>query len=259
MEGWISLYRCLLDKAIWKHSTPEQKTILVTLLLMANHEEKEWEWCGMQFKAKPGQFITSIEKIQEKAGKGVTRQNVRTALKKFKKYEFLTDESTKTGRLITIVNWGTYQSKGKKCNHETNQRVTDTSPTPNQQLTPNNNYNNDNNYKNDNNYNKEHCAAIVDYLNQETDKDYRPSTKKTQDLIKARTNEGFILEDFKEVIARKAKQWKGTEMDKFLRPDTLFSSKFEGYLNEKDQENTSAEEDNYEKAKRLLARQKGEC
>jgi hypothetical protein len=54
-KGWIKLYRQLLNKAIWQCSTMEQKVILITLLLMANHEEKEWEWQGEKFKCKPGQ------------------------------------------------------------------------------------------------------------------------------------------------------------------------------------------------------------
>ena len=47
-------------------------------------------------------------------------------------------------------------------------------------------------------------------------------------------SEGFTVEDFKTVIHKKAKQWMDDpKMIKFLRPETLFGSKFEGYLNEK--------------------------
>jgi hypothetical protein len=147
--GWIKLHRQLLEKAIWRDSTPEQKTILITLLLMANHEGKEWEWHGKQFKAEPGQFITSANSIIEKAGEGISRQNVRSALTKFKKYEFLTYESTKTGLLITIVNWGNYQGCLNEGNQDTNQEVTNTQPTGNQQVTTNKNDKKEKNYKND--------------------------------------------------------------------------------------------------------------
>lgn len=145
MGGWIKLHRALLDKAIWEKSSPEQKTILITLLLMANHEGKEWEWKGKQFKAEPGQFVTSLDSIIKKAGEGISSQNVRTALKKFKKYEFLTEEVTKTGRLITIVNWGLYQSFSEEGNKATNKDLTNTSQRPNKELTPNKN---DKNVKN---------------------------------------------------------------------------------------------------------------
>ncbi|EPF5050210.1 hypothetical protein ACSSTF_004802, partial [Escherichia coli] len=91
--GWIKLYRQLLAKPIWQESTPEQKVILITLLSMANHEEREWEWQGAPYKANPGQFVTSLESIRKKCGKGISLQNVRTALKRFEKYGFLTNES----------------------------------------------------------------------------------------------------------------------------------------------------------------------
>lgn len=74
---------------------------------------------------------------------------------------------------------------------------------------------------------------IVDYLNEKACKNYRHTTKKTQELIRARVNEGFELDDFKRVIDTKTTEWKGDkEMDKFLRPYTLFGTKFEGYLQE---------------------------
>ena len=140
-EGWVALHRMLVKKAIWKCSSPEHKVILITLLLLANHEENEWEWGGRKFKAMPGQFVTSLESIKRAAGRGISTQNIRGALKKFKKYGFLTEETTKTGRLITIVNWGEYQDKSKK----PTKQVTPCQQRGNKQVTTNNNDNNDNN------------------------------------------------------------------------------------------------------------------
>ncbi len=134
-NGWIKLYRQLMKKAIWKCSTPEQKVILITLLLMADHEGNEWEWQGKKYKTEPGQFITSLKSIAEEAGKGISIQNVRTSLNKFKKYEFLTYESTKTGRLITITNWTIYQSNKEKVTKE----LTNDQQSTNKELTTNKN------------------------------------------------------------------------------------------------------------------------
>jgi hypothetical protein len=147
MQGWIKLHRELMDKAIWSESTPEQKAILITLLMMANHKEKEWEWKGEKFKAEPGQFITSLEKISIKSGKGITTQNVRTAIKRFEKYGFLTNESTNRNRLITIVNWGSYQDKESETNKQTNKQLTSNQQAANKQLTTNKNEKNDKNEK----------------------------------------------------------------------------------------------------------------
>ena len=77
-------------------------------------------------------------------------------------------------------------------------------------------------------------SEIVDYLNLKAEKNYRSNIAKTHDLIRARFNTGFDLKDFKKVIDIKTLQWKDDPaMNKFLRPETLFGNKFEGYLNEK--------------------------
>lgn len=147
-QGWICLYRDLLDKAIWQNSTAEQKTILITLLLMANHEPNQWEWKGKKYTVKAGEFITSLEKIVARCGKGITIQNVRSALKRFEKLQFLTNESTKQNRLIKIENWSLYQSRENQPNKATNKEVTKTQQRPNKEVTTNNNDNNDNNDNN---------------------------------------------------------------------------------------------------------------
>lgn len=76
-------------------------------------------------------------------------------------------------------------------------------------------------------------VEIINYLNDASGKNYRSSTRKTKDLIKARWNEGFRLDDFKKVIDVKNAEWKDSpKWSKFIRPDTLFGPKFEGYLNQ---------------------------
>ena len=74
---------------------------------------------------------------------------------------------------------------------------------------------------------------IIEHLNSATGRNYRHSTKKNQDLIRARWNEGFRFDDFRQVIDKKTLEWKDDPgMAKFLRPETLFGTKFEGYLNQ---------------------------
>ena len=75
---------------------------------------------------------------------------------------------------------------------------------------------------------------IIDYLNLKTKKNFKAGTKATQRHISARLEEGYSLEDFKSVIDKKVREWQGTEMDQYLRPETLFGTKFEGYLNQSD-------------------------
>lgn len=80
----------------------------------------------------------------------------------------------------------------------------------------------------------EQCKEIIDYLNLKANTHYRHTIKKTQTLINARFNENFTLEDFKKVIDNKVNEWKNTDMEKYLRPETLFGTKFESYLNQKE-------------------------
>ena len=75
---------------------------------------------------------------------------------------------------------------------------------------------------------------IIDYLNIKAKTNYKSTTKKTQTLIKARINEGFTINDFKTVIDHKVDDWlNDRNMREYLRPETLFGTKFEGYLNQR--------------------------
>ena len=86
--------------------------------------------------------------------------------------------------------------------------------------------------KKDNTNNNKISNCVVDYLNKKTGKNFRKTSVKTKSLVNARLNVGFDEEDFYRVIDIKSKQWLHTDMEKYLRPETLFSNKFEGYLNE---------------------------
>lgn len=79
--------------------------------------------------------------------------------------------------------------------------------------------------------NKEIYNIIISYLNEKTGLRYRTASKETQKHIHARIAEGYTVEDFKTVIDKKCAEWKGTEFEQYLRPSTLFGTKFESYLN----------------------------
>lgn len=98
--------------------------------------------------------------------------------------------------------------------------------------TSNNNINRINTLSGNPTTHQPHYQTIINYLNEKTGKHYKHTTNKTQIVIKARWNEGFTEDDFKKVIDNKVTEWKGTNMEKYLRPETLFGTKFEGYLNQ---------------------------
>lgn len=80
---------------------------------------------------------------------------------------------------------------------------------------------------------KELYSSIIAYLNEKAGTNYRASSKATQTCIHARLAEGFTEADFKTVIDKKCAEWIGGELEQYLRPSTLFGTKFESYLNAK--------------------------
>ena len=137
--GFIKLHRELWDHPIWLKSTAEQKVVLVTLIGMANHKPNKWEWNGRIYQVERGQMITSLKSISDACGKGVSTQNVRTALDRFERLGFLTNESTKTGRLITIVNYSKWQDYKSQSNKDDDKGLTKDQHNPNKDLTSNKN------------------------------------------------------------------------------------------------------------------------
>ena len=240
MAGWIKLYRELGDKPIWLESTSDQRSVLMALLMMVNYEPNKWEWQGKQYECMPGQVITSLPKIAERSGKGVSIQNVRTALKRFEKLGFLTDESTNKNRLITIVNWAIYQGSDDEPNRQTNKQLTGNQQAANRQLTA------IKNIRTKEGKNKEvkdiveqepdpiPYREIIDYLNQKAGKSFKHSAAGNKKVIKARWNEGYKLDQFKRVVDNKCQDWLNDEkMSQYLQPSTLFGNKFDQYLNQR--------------------------
>lgn len=79
---------------------------------------------------------------------------------------------------------------------------------------------------------KDIYRLVINRLNERANKNFKPTSQKTQSHINARLLEKFTVEDFYKVIDTKCAQWKDSSMDIFLRPRTLFGTKFEDYLNE---------------------------
>ena len=71
----------------------------------------------------------------------------------------------------------------------------------------------------------------IAYLNQKLGKNYKYVDKNTK-LVNARLKEGYTIDDFKTVIDKKVTEWQNGDMAKYLRPETLFGTKFDGYLNQ---------------------------
>lgn len=87
---------------------------------------------------------------------------------------------------------------------------------------------------------------IIEYLNMSLKTRYRYTTKSIQSHIRARLKEGFTVDDFKSVIDKKKRGWMGTDFQKYLRPDTLFGTKFQCYLNEIETEDADGDKGSFD-------------
>jgi len=108
-------------------------------------------------------------------------------------------------------------------------------------------------------------ADIVNYLNEKTGKNYKPSSNKTKELIRARFNEGHTFEDFIKVIDFCSNEWSGKKFsngqngDHYLKPTTLFNGKFDERVNwtSKKEQNNNAPADYVDEEHKAVLRQMG--
>lgn len=121
------------------------------------------------------------------------------------------------------------QTKQRVARHREKQKLLLSSVTSNVTVTQGNALEEDKEKEKD----KEQYKYIVDYLNQNAGTKFKASSKKTQTCIRARLAEGYSVDDFKTVIEKKCDDWMGTDYEQYLRPETLFGTKFESYLNAK--------------------------
>ena len=163
----------------------------------------------------------------------LTTQKVRTILKKFEKegyIEFISSGSKGKESTLKLMLKEKLFNNQQQCNNNlTNKSEQLQSVEQVEQQQTNNNLTILSKKKEKNKY---IYSEVIDYLNIKAGTSYRVNTKNTQSLINARIAEGYVIEDFKTVIDIKCKNWIGTEWEKYLRPQTLFGSKFENYLNE---------------------------
>lgn len=139
-KGWIKLFSSKFLNWSWYQDTPV-KCVFLHCLLKADHPDTTYKGISV----KSGQFVTSLSKLSDELG--MSKQVIRTALNKLIIDHNINTIVTRKQTLITVENWGKYQSDKKTGNTKTTQYQHDTQHDIN---TPNKNKNN----KNINNNNK---------------------------------------------------------------------------------------------------------
>ena len=221
-DTYIKLYRKITD---WEWYTDiNTKVLFIHILLRASAT-------GKRFRGEEvpiGSFTTSIEILASETG--LSSRQVRTALDKLKKTGEITVKSTNKFTQILVIKWGDYQSFVELNDKQmTNERQTDDKRMTTIKESKESKESKENNNKPSGLIPYD---EIIEYLNQVTGRNYKVSQKAKQ-CIKARWEEKFLLEDFKQVINNMSAKWlSDPDMNRFLRPETLFSNKMNGYLNE---------------------------
>lgn len=119
-SGWIKMYRRIQDSCEWKHLSAKGKLVMVLILLNCNYKDSEVIIGGKKVKLVPGQWLTSLSKIQELGGRDLSVKNIRTALDVLQTGEFLANEVAEGNkRIITVKNWDIYQSEDMELADET--------------------------------------------------------------------------------------------------------------------------------------------
>ena len=220
-----------------------------------NNDKYMWISYGYLFEQIPviGSERTLVRKIDNLIEKGMLKKELVTSKKGIKgrflyisfgeKYFELTEYSNNTKEEIKAkeTEERKNETENTKCQIDTDQMTK--CHEPNDKLTSHQMtkcHNKDSSIDNtsiNNNILNNIYSLVIDYLNEKTERTgkekYSSTSTKTQMLIKARLREKYELEDFKIVIDKKCKEWLGTDMEKYLRPETLFGNKFESYLKQK--------------------------
>ena len=138
-QGWIRLDRAIFN---WEWYTEQNvKSVFLHALLRANHSPIQWRGISIA----RGQFFTSLDSLAYETG--LSKQKIRTALKKLESTGELTSKQQAGGRMITVIKYERYQD----INSQPNSQPTGNQQAANRRATPNNNDNKENNENNENN------------------------------------------------------------------------------------------------------------
>lgn len=151
MAGWIKLHRKILDNPTVCQN-PNFLAVWIYLLLNATHSEIKVIFNGNEILLMPGQLITGRKAISEIMK--VEESKVQRILKKLENAHQIEQQTSTKNRLITILNWESYQQSEQQNEQQVNNKRT----TSEQQVNTNKNVKKENNVNNNNNS----CASNDD-------------------------------------------------------------------------------------------------
>jgi uncharacterized phage protein (TIGR02220 family) len=209
MIGWVKLHRKLIT---WEWAaSPTHTALFVHIILRANYKISRWRGTDLS----PGQLVTGRKQLMEWTG--LTEKQTRNCLEDLENSNEIGRRRAGLFSVITITNWDSYQGEGQERAEERPAKV-QRRATSNKVI-----------IKEVKNSSELECL-VIDYYNQANDRNIKQGDTNYKE-IRARLKEGHTAEDMKQLIDYAAKNWNGDPFwnDK-NRPSTLFSGKFDGYL-----------------------------
>ena len=248
-QGWVKIQRSVTDSWIYKSKPFCQFAAWVDLILLVNHEEKKIPVNGKMITIQRGQTYTSIRSLAERWGWSLSR--VKRYIDVLEMDNMVNTEKNANGTLLTLVNYSLYQDAQ-------NANETETERKRNANETRAERNKNIKNEKNDKEDKKDIYISSIDdifsYLNLRTGKHFTGRSEAQRKHIIARLKEGYTVEEFKQVIDNKVAAWGHSEkMAVYLRPETLFGTKFETYLNDVETERQKARREDHELHEKQVA------
>lgn len=163
LEGWVKLHRKMLENPIIMKDA-EHFAVWTYILLNAAHAEYPVLFKGEKINLKPGQLITGRKSIATKLK--ISESKVTRILNTFQIEQQIEQQTSNKNRLISVVNWGLYQSSEHQAEHQLNINRTSTE----QQLNTNKNIKNKKNEENEKNapdflseIYDDFCSKLADY------------------------------------------------------------------------------------------------
>lgn len=242
VSGFIQINRELFEHPAWITASAEQKVILLTIIEKANFKPASWEWNGEIITVERGQFITSVEKLVDAGGKGITTAKVRTALKRFEKHGILTSKTTNHSTLITVENYDFITCCSDEVSKRIDKQIANDSQTDDKRIATTNKYNK--NYKNNKRESKteypsslrEATHRVIGHFNKVAGTTFNGEDPAYIELVAEHLNNGRTEEQLMQVIDRKVPEWMNpdntNDMTSNVNPLTVLKIKrFDVYLN----------------------------
>lgn len=135
-DGWIKIHRVLLDSDVFESGNEKLLRTWIWVLLKASHKERSCTVGLQTIDLKPGQFVTGRKKAA--AELGYNESMVYRHLKALEQMGNISIEANNKYSVVTVANWGKYQSIEDKSDQQTNSKR----PTNEQQPNTNNNVKN---------------------------------------------------------------------------------------------------------------------